>query len=420
MSKKAEQFYKSAREQYADYGVDTESALKTLGEIALSIHAWQGDDVVGFEKASGAMSGGCQVTGNYPGRARTADELRADLDKALSLIPGTHRVNLQGHQVDKSIKGIDRNEYGPEHFSRWLAWARNKGVKLDIAPAFYSHPKLDHGLSLSHPDPKIRKFWIGHGQAIRRIAAGFGRELGSAAVCNFWMPDGSKDIPVDRFTPRMRMQESLDACFAERFPEAHLLDAVEGKLFGIGVESYTVGSHEFFMGYAVSRKKLLCVDSGHFHPTEHVGDKLSAVLCNLKEILLHVSRGVRWDSDHVLVLNDELLAIAQETVRYGYLNRIHIGLDYFDASINRIAAWVIGSRNMQKALLSALLEPKAELLKRDAAWDGAGRLALMEEAKTLPLGAVWNYFCEKNSVPEGLAFMDDIRSYESRVLSKRR
>lgn len=416
---RTEQRYKLAQEQYAEFGVDADAAVKQLGEIALSIHAWQGDDVAGFENTSGALTGGCQVTGNYPGRARTAKELRQDLDKALSLIPGTHRVDLQGHQVDRMVKGVDRDAFGCEHFSDWLAWARKRKVKIDIAPAFYSHPKLDHGLSLSHPDAEIRNFWIRHGQAIRRIGAWFGRELGSPAVCNFWMPDGSKDIPVDRYSPRLRMQESLDECFAEQFPESQLLDAVESKLFGIGVESYTVGSHELFMGYAASRNTLLCIDSGHFHPTEQIGDKLSAVMCNVKGILLHVSRGVRWDSDHVLVLNDELLAIAQETVRYGYLDRVHIGLDYFDASINRIAAWVIGSRNMQKALLAALLEPRTELLKREAAWDGAGRLALMEEAKTLPFGAVWDYFCEKHSVPVGLAFMKDIRNYEARVLSKR-
>jgi len=423
MTKQAniESSYRLAAEQYADFGVDAAAALERLDRIALSVHAWQGDDVTGFEAASAhALTGGCQVTGNYPGVARNSDELRQDIEAALALIPGKHRICLQGHEVDRMFPGVDRDAFTIDNFSTWLDWSKHTGTPIDIAPAFYSHPMLDNGLSLSHPDAKIRRFWINHGKAIRRIAAEFGRAQGSPSVVNFWAPDGFKDIPVDRYSPRRRLAEALDEIFAEEIAPELVRDAVEPKLFGIGTESYTVGSHEFYMGYAVSRKKLLCLDSGHFHPTETISDKLSAIFCFLDEVLLHVSRGVRWDSDHVLVFNDDLQAIAQEAVRYGYLEKIHIGLDYFDASINRIGAWVVGARNMQKALLAALLEPRAELLELEARFDNTARLALLEEAKMLPFAAVWNYYCLSRQVPSGYDCISDIRKYENKVLAKRK
>jgi len=414
-----EKAYEIACEQYSQYGINVPAALDKLNTIAIAIHAWQGDDVVGFEQLDHSLTGGCQVTGNYPGRARTAEELRSDLTMALGLIPGRHRVCLQANQVDRMFKGVDRDGYNIEHFSTWLAWAEQQNVKLDIAPAFYSHRKLDHGMSLSHPDRAIRTFWINHAKGIRRVAAEMGKKLDSPSVCNIWVPDGFKDSPADRQSPRLRLQDSLDEIFAEQLPIEHLRDAVESKLFGIGVESYTVGSHDFCLGYAVKRQKLLCIDSGHFHPTESIGDKLSAVMCHLDEILLHVSRGVRWDSDHVPVINDELLSIALEAARYDYLNRINFCMDYFDASINRVAAWVIGVRNLQKALLTALLEPSKKLRELENSWDFTGRLALQEEIKMLPAGAVWNYFCHSHELPSDAAIMPQIRKYEAEVLSQR-
>ncbi len=415
-----EKNFHAAQEIYAEYGVNPEKALRQLDTLPLSIHAWQGDDVKGFEESEHTLTGGCQVTGNYPGCARNSDELRCDLDIALDLIPGKHRVCLQGHQIDRALPGVDRDEFSIQQFSGWLDWAKQNGLGLDIAPAFYSHPKLDHGLSLSHPDAGIRNFWIRHAQAIRQIGAEFGRELGSPAICNEWAPDGFKDIPADRLAPRERLKESLDTIFADRLDESLVLDAVESKLFGIGAESYTVGSHDFYLSYAMGSGKLICLDSGHFHPTESVGDKLSAIAVMQGKILLHVSRGVRWDSDHVLVLNDELLSIARESVRcLAVGTQIHIGLDYFDASINRIAAWVIGARNMQKALLCALLEPFDRIREREANWDFSGRLALQEESKTLPWGAVWNYYCQTREVLPDFAFMDQIRAYERNVLLPR-
>ena len=414
-----EKAYEIAREIYAEHGVDTEKALKTHAATPLSIHSWQGDDVAGFENTNHALTGGCQVTGNYPGRARTADELRSDLDLALKLIPGRHRVNLQGHQVDRMFPGVDRDGFTIDNFSGWLEWGKSRNLHgMEIAPAFYSHPKLHNGLSLSHPDAGIRKFWISHGIACRRVGEAFGKAFGTPAICNFWAPDGFKDAPADRFAPRQRLMESLDACFAEKIDPAFERDAVECKLFGIGTESCTVGSHEFYMLYAMRSGKMLCFDSGHFHPTESIADKLSSVFCMMDEILLHVSRGVRWDSDHVIVLNDELLAIAREAAAYGYLDKIHIALDYFDASINRIAAWVIGARDFQKALLIALLEPQCAK-KLEAAGDFTGCLAAQESAKSLPWGAVWDYFCSVNNLSGGTEFMQEIRDYEKRVLVNR-
>ena len=419
MSCNLETAYKLACEKYAEYGVDVASAIDALKKISLSIHAWQGDDVVGFENTNHALTGGCQVTGNYPGRARNSEELRKDLDLALSLIPGKHRVNLQGHQVDKMLPGVDRDAFTIENFSGWLDWAKDKGIGMDLAPAFYSHPKLDNGLSLSHPDKGIREFWINHGIACRKIGAEFGKALGTPCVSNFWAPDGFKDMPVDRFGARMRLAESLDACFAEAIDPAFERDAVEAKLFGIGTESCTVGSHEFYMLYAPSRNKMLCLDSGHFHPTESIGEKLSAIFTFMDEILLHVSRGVRWDSDHVTAINDELMMIARESVAYGYSDKIHYALDYFDASINRVAAWVIGARSFQMALLISLLEPKKMLMDAESKFDFTSRLALQETAKSLPWGAVWEYFCASSNVPTGNQYMSVIKEYEKAVLLNR-
>ena len=410
--------FAAAKEIYGNFGIDVENAMSTLDKVQLGIHAWQGDDVRGFEKDSFTLTGGCQVTGNYPGRARNADELRSDLDLALKLIPGHHRVGLQGHQVDRMFPGVDRDGFTIENFRSWLDWAKAKKIGLDIAPAFYGHDKLDHNLSLAHPDSGIREFWIDHGIACRKIGEIFGRELGTPSIVNFWMPDGFKDTPADRFTPRKRMMESLDRCFAEKIDSAFERDAVEQKLFGIGVESCTIGSHEFFLLYAVSRGKMLCLDTGHFHPTEQVGDKLSAVFCMMDEIFLHVSRGVRWDSDHVVVVNDELLSLARESAAYGYLDKIHFGLDYFDATINRTAAWVIGARDLQKALLIALLEP-AGAKNAEKTLDFTSRLAEQEAAKTLPWGAVWNEWCERHEVPSDFEFMNEIHNYEKQILAER-
>jgi L-rhamnose isomerase len=414
-----EELFEYACRYYSKYGVDVIKTFKVLEKIPLSIHAWQGDDVTGFENTNHALTGGCMVTGNYPGRARNSVELRSDLDMALSLIPGKHRVCLQGHQVDKMLPGVDRDRFSIENFSDWLNWAKTKGIGLDIAPAFYSHPKLEHGFSLSHPDSEIRRFWINHGKAIRRIGEKFGQELGTPTVCNFWVPDGFKDIPADRESPRGRLCEALDEIFADAIDEEYLLDAVESKLFGIGTEAYTVGSHDFYLTYASKHNKLICLDSGHFHPTESVADKISSIRSQQGRILLHVSRGVRWDSDHVLILNDELLAIAHEITAYNNFDKVYIGLDYFDASINRIAAWVIGARNMLKALLIGLLEPKREIRELEKNWDLSRRLAMQEEIKSLPWGIIWSYYCKKNSVPEDFNFMNHIYRYEEMVLSNR-
>jgi len=414
-----ERAYESARDRYAELGVDTARALQRLANVSISLHCWQGDDVGGFEHFGTGLTGGIAATGNYPGKARTPDELRADADKAIGCIPGDHRFNLHASYGEFGGNRVDRDEIGPEHFSGWMHWARERGIGLDFNPTFFSHPKAADNFTLSHPDAGLRRFWIDHGIACRRIGAAIGRTLGTPCVTNLWIPDGMKDSPVDRAGPRERLAESLDEVFREPIDPAVNLDAVEGKLFGIGCESYTVGSHEFYFGYAVSRRKLLTLDTGHYHPTESVADKISSVLMFLPEILLHVSRGVRWDSDHVVVLNDDLEALGQELVRGGYLGRTHIGLDYFDASINRVAAWTIGTRNMLKALLKALLEPTEHLRALEAEGDYTARLALLEEAKMLPSGAVWDYYCASKGAPVGAAWLDEIRQYERQVLSKR-
>ncbi len=412
--------YALARERYAALGVDTDRALTTLAGVSLSLHCWQGDDVGGFEASEGELTGGIAATGNYPGKARTADELRRDLDMVYSLIPGKHRLNLHAIYAETGGRKVERDQLQPEHFAAWVDWAKANGHGLDFNPTLFSHPLAASGMTLASYDPGIRKFWVDHCIACRKIGEHFGRALGTPCVTNIWIPDGYKDTPVDRKTPRELLKDSLDKILAEKLDRRYNLDAVEGKLFGLGVESYTVGSAEFYLGYAVANKVLLCLDSGHFHPTETIADKISAVLMYLDEILLHVSRGVRWDSDHVVILSDDLQAIMQEIVRGGYLSRVHIGLDYFDASINRVAAWTIGARAALRGLLMALLEPLEQLRNLERNGDFTGRLALLEEVKGLPWAAVWDYYCLQQGVPVGYRFMDEVREYEKRELAKRR
>jgi len=414
-----EKAYEQARQRYAELGVDTEAAMERLSSTAISLHCWQGDDVGGFEKTEeGLNGGGIMATGAYPGKARTANELRMDLEKALSLIPGKHRLNLHAMYAETEGK-VERNELSAEHFAAWIDWAKANGLGMDFNGTFFSHPKAESGFTLSSADDRIRRFWIEHGIACRKIGAAMGKELGTPCVTNLWIPDGYKDIPVDRKAPRERLKKSLDEIFAEPMDRSSLLDSVESKLFGIGSESYVVGSHEFYMGYAIENKILLCLDTGHFHPTEVVSDKISSVLTFLDEILLHISRGVRWDSDHVVILSDELRAIAQQLIRGDYLRRVHIGLDFFDASINRIAAWVIGTRCMLKALLIALLEPADKLSQMEINGDYTSRLAMLEELKTLPFGAVWDYYCTKKDVPPGPDWLKEVRDYENKVTDLR-
>lgn len=411
--------YTFAQESYAKLGVDTEAALKRLATVAISLHCWQGDDVGGFESAGDLSGSGLAATGNYPGKARTIDELRSDLELAYKLIPGKHRLNLHACYGDFGGKKVDRNAITVAQFQSWIDWAKQHGLGLDFNPTYFAHPKAASGFTLAHPDKAIREFWIEHGIACRKIGAEMGRQLGNTAVTNIWIPDGMKDLPVDRKTPRERLAASLDAIFKEKVDPKHNLDAVESKLFGIGSESYVVGSHEFYLGYAVQHQKLICLDAGHYHPTETLTDKISSVLQFVPELLLHVSRGVRWDSDHVVLLDDHLRGIMEELVRGDFLGRTHIGLDYFDASINRIAAWTIGTRNAIKALLIAMLEPTAKLRTLENAGDFTGRLVMFEEAKSLPFGAVWDEYCRRSNVPVGGAWFDEIRAYEKSVLSKR-
>ena len=412
--------YSFAQESYATLGIDTEAVLATLAATPISLHCWQGDDVGGFEKPNAVLSGGgIQATGNYPGKARTIDELRADFEKALSLIPGKHRINLHACYADLRGRKVERNAYTVEHFQSWIDWAKARGLGMDFNPTCFAHPLADGGFTLAHPDAGIRQFWIEHCIASRRIGAAIGKQLGTACVTNVWIPDGYKDLPADRKAPRERLEKALDAVFAEKLNPKHNLDAVESKLYGIGVESYTVGSHEFYLGYAVKHQILYCLDAGHYHPTESLADKISSVLQFVPEILLHVSRGVRWDSDHVVLFDDPTRAIMEEVVRGGFLTRTHIGLDYFDASINRVAAWTIGTRNALKCLLVAMLEPAKLLRKAEAAGDHTARLALMEEAKTLPFTAVWDEYCRRQNAPVGRTWLDEVRAYERKVLSKR-
>jgi L-rhamnose isomerase len=413
-----EQAYELACERYAALDVDVESALRRLQKIAISVNCWQGDDVGGFEGTGCALGSGLSVTGSYPGRARTPAELRSDLEMAYALIPGKHRLNLHA-SYGEFPQPVDRDAITPAHFQGWIDWAKERQLGLDFNPTYFAHPKAADGFTLAHSDRSIRNFWIEHGMASRRIAAAMGKALGSPSIHNVWIPDGYKDSPIDRNAPRERLTDSLDAVFAESLDVADLFDAVECKLFGIGSESYVVGSHEFYLGYAITRKKLLCLDSGHFHPTEVISDKISSVLRYVPGLLLHVSRGVRWDSDHVVTLSDELQAIMHEIVRGDFLDRTQIGLDFFDTSINRVAAWTIGTRNVLKALLNSLLEPTEALRQFEINSDFTSRLAMLEEMKTMPLGAVWDYYCLQADVPIGTAWLDSIRHYEETVLSRR-
>jgi len=414
-----ERNYELAKEIYASVGIDTDAAIAKADGIPISMHCWQGDDVIGFEKREGGLTGGIQTTGNYPGRATNLEELRADFDKASAFIPGKKRINLHAIYLDSDV-AVDRTEIEYKHFASWVDWAKKRGLGIDFNPTCFSSDRMKDGMTVTSPDAGVRKYWIDHCIASRHIAGEIGKAMGDTVVTNFWFPDGYKDIPVDRVAARTRLMESLDEIFAaEKIDEKYDLDSVESKVFGIGVESFTAGSNEFCLGYALSRGKLLTLDAGHFHPTEVISDKISAVMLYLKEMLLHVSRPVRWDSDHVIILDDELRAIAAEIVRGGFEKRIHIGLDYFDASINRIAAWVIGTRNMRKALLLACLEPTDKLRKLEAEGNFTDRLALLEEQKTLPFGAVWDYYCEKTGVGVRDQWLGEVRQYEKDVLSKR-
>jgi L-rhamnose isomerase len=410
--------YKIARERYGALGVDTETVLARLEPISISLQCWQGDDVAGFENPEGELTGGIAATGNYPGRASNATELRQDLDEVYRLLPGIHRLNLHAIYLESDRK-VERNKIEPCHFSGWVDWAKENRHGLDFNPTCFSHSLAADGFTLSHHDPTIRKFWVEHCTACRRIGESFGRELGTPAVTNIWIPDGYKDTPADRTAPRRRLLGSLDAVLAEKIDPRYNLDAVEPKLFGIGSESYVTGSMEFYLAYAVSRKILLTLDSGHFHPTESIADKISALLLYLDQLLLHVSRGVRWDSDHVVTFTEDLQAIVREIVRGDALERVHIGLDYFDASINRVAAWTIGARNTLRALLAVLLEPADRLATFELEGDFTSRLALQEELKSMPVGAVWDAYCTRKGVPIGMDFLMEIKEYEQRVLARR-
>lgn len=414
----ANQKYLLAKEQYAAIGVDTDKALEILKSVPISMHCWQGDDVNGFEGAT-ELSGGIQTTGNYPGKARNFEELKADIRKAFSLIPGKHRINLHASYAVMTDGSVDRDALEPKHFAPWVEFAKELGVGLDFNPTFFSHPMAESGLTLSSPDDTVRNFWIRHGKACRRIAEYLGRELGTTCLCNLWIPDGYKDVPADRMGPRARLKASLDEIYSEKLDPKYIVDSVESKVFGIGVEAYTVGSHEFYMNYAAQNGLLCLLDNGHYHPTEVVSDKIPSMLLFSDKVALHVTRGVRWDSDHVVLLEDELKEIAKEIVRCDALDRVLIGLDYFDASINRICAWVVGMRNMQKALLSALLLPSEALAKLQNEGRFSEKMALTEAYKLMPLGDVWDEFCAQNGVPGDLAWLPVVSDYENEVLLKR-
>ena len=412
---KIKQAYELAVERYASLGVDVEKAMELLGQVSLSMHCWQADDVTGFESA-GSLSGGIQATGNYPGKARNIDELRADILKAVSMIPGNHRLSLHEIYGDFGGQFVDRDQVEPAHFESWMQWAAENNMKLDFNSTSFSHPKSGD-LSLANPDEGIRNFWIEHTKRCRAIADEMGKRQGDKCVMNLWIHDGSKDITVNRMKYRALLKDSLDQIFEKDYE--HMLDSIESKVFGIGLESYTVGSNDFYIGYAAQKQKLVTLDTGHFHPTESVADKVSSLLLYVPELLLHVSRPVRWDSDHVTIMNDDTMDLCKEIVRCDALNRVHVGLDYFDASINRIGAYVVGSRATQKCLLQALLEPLHLLREYEAKGQGFERLALLEECKSLPWNAVWDMFCLKNGVPVGESFIAEVQKYEAEVTSKR-
>ncbi len=420
MSKAILEAYELAKKKYAEFGIDTDAVIKKMDDVNVSLHCWQTDDVGGFERPDSALGGGgIQVTGNYPGKATSIAEMRADLDKAMSLIPSKQRLNLHAIYGEFNNGFVDRDKIDVEHFQGWIDWAKERGIGLDFNASCFSHPKSDEGFTLSSKNEEIRTFWVNHVKQCRKIAAEMGKQLGTACVHNIWIPDGSKDMPVDRAGHRALLKKSLDEIFAVEYPKEHLKDAVESKLFGIGSESMVVGSHDFYLSYAAKNDKLICLDNGHFHPTEQVGDKISATLLFVEEILLHVTRGVRWDSDHVVTLNDDILLIAQEIIRTNALDRVNIGLDFFDASLNRIGAYVVGTRATQKAFMIALLEPTSTLLKYEENGQNFERLALLEELKTMPFGSVWDYYCLQNEVPAGADYINDVQEYEKTVLSAR-
>lgn len=408
-----------AKESYASIGVDVEAAMQQLAATPISLHCWQGDDVGGFENPGGELGSGLAVTGNYPGKARTLEELRQDLEAAYALLPGKHRLNLHAIYGDFSSGAVDRDAIGVKHFQSWIDWCQAQGVGMDFNPTCFGHPKADDGFTLSHPDKGVRDFWIEHCRRSRQIGAAAGAQLGSPCVTNVWIPDGMKDLPVDRQGYRQRLAESLNSVFSETLDPQHNIDAVECKLFGIGSESMVVGSHEFYLGYAIKNQTGLCLDAGHFHPTESIADKISSVLMYVPELLLHVSRGVRWDSDHVVLVDDATQQIMQELVRCDALPRTHIGLDFFDASINRIGAWVIGTRAAQKCLLMALLEPRDLLREAELAGDYTKRLALLEQVKAMPWSTVWEEFCARNDAPGEMQLLEAIKEYEVKELTKR-
>ncbi|NMO97811.1 L-rhamnose isomerase [Paenibacillus lemnae] len=418
MQSEVAQSYEEAKKLYARHGINTDDVLQKLEQVKISMHCWQGDDVQGFLFKDQELSGGISVTGQYPGAARTADELRSDIEKAFSLIPGKHKVNLHAIYADTE-EDVDLDQLEPKHFQNWVDWAKEQGLGLDFNPTCFSHEKSKDGFTLSHPDPEVRRFWIDHCKASRKIGAYFGEQLGQTCVTNIWVPDGYKDVPVDRLAPRRRLKEALDDIFAEEINPAFNLDAVESKLFGIGSEAYVVGSHEFYMGYGITNNKLICLDAGHFHPMEGIAGKLSSLALFTDGILLHVSRPMRWDSDHVVTMDDELIEIGRELVRNDLLATTHVGLDFFDASINRVAAWVIGTRNTIKGILKAMLEPTDLLKSAELEGDYTTRLALLEEFKSYPFGAVWDYYCEKNGVPVREEWLTEVKAYEKEVLLER-
>ncbi len=413
--------YQLAKAQYAELGVDTDKVLEQLDDVVISLHCWQTDDVGGFEKEGAELGGGgIQATGNFPGKARSLDQMRDDLDKVMSLLPGRQRLNLHAIYGEFGGKAVDRDQIELKHFKGWINWARKRKIGLDFNCTCFSHPLADDGFTLSSKNPRIRKFWIEHTKRCRAIAAEMGKQLGTPSVHNIWIPDGTKDTPVDRYTLRKLLKKSLDEIFSVKYPKKYLKDSIESKLFGIGSESMVVGSHDFYLGYAVTNNTMITLDNGHFHPTEQTGDKISSILLFIDELLLHLTRGVRWDSDHVLTFNDELLLIAQEIVRAKALNRVNIGLDFFDASLNRIGAYVIGTRSAQMAFLYALLEPLKTLVKFEEEGKNFERLSYLELMKSRPFGAVWDYYCMMNKVPVGLEYIEEIREYENMVLSKRK
>ncbi|GET28020.1 L-rhamnose isomerase [Prolixibacter sp. SD074] len=414
------QAYQLAKDTYATLGVDVDAAVNKLKDVVISLHCWQTDDVGGFETPDASLSGGgIQATGNYPGKATSLEEMRADLDKVLSLLPGKQRLNLHAIYGDFGGEFVDRDQIEVKHFQSWIDWCKERGIGLDFNATCFSHPNAADGFTLASKDESIRKFWVGHAKRCRAISAEIGKQLGTPCVHNLWIPDGTKDTPADRNGYRAQLKKSLDEIMAVEYPKEYMKDAVESKLFGIGAESMTVGSHDFYLGYAIKNNKLICLDNGHFHPTEQVGDKISSCLHFLDEILLHISRPVRWDSDHVVTLNDDVQLIASEVIRNNFLSRVNIALDFFDASINRIGAYVIGTRAVQKAFLIALLEPTTKLRKLEESGQNFERLAFIEELKTMPFSAVWDYFCLRESVPVGVDYISEIQRYERDVLSKR-